>query len=56
MLELVLPAAAAQHGALIDLAAPSPLTIHATNLAPTAGALRCKFSGSGWEAEAPPLP
>ena len=54
-LELVLPSSSSfeQHGALIDLAAPSPLTIHAANLAPTAGALRCKFSGgeAGWEAE-----
>ena len=54
-LKLVLPSSSSfeQHGALIDLGAPSPLTIHATNLAPTAGALRCKFSGGdeGWEAE-----
>ena len=55
-LQSVLPAATAQHGALLDSAVPLPLTVHATNLAPTAGALRCKFSGGGWDAEVAPSP
>ena len=51
-LSLVLPDSAGI-GALVDTASPQGLTLHAANLAPTLGALRCKFynGGGGWVAE-----
>lgn len=54
----VMPAALPGHGALIDVSVASgadallPLTLHASNLAPTLGALRCSFNdGIAWDVD-----